>query len=137
MTVKLTGLFLTLLYLFASPPTLASTTLKKRATCTPTSFGEAGVDDVPSIAQAIETCGNGGIIHIPAGITFQLGTPLSFAGCKGCEMQIEGTLKLTDNLPGWDGVKSVITLNDITGATIHSVTGTGLLDGNGIPYWIG
>lgn len=52
-------------------------------------------------------------------------------------MQIEGTLKLTDNLPGWDGVKSVITLNDITGATIHSVTGTGLLDGNGVPYWIG
>jgi galacturan 1,4-alpha-galacturonidase len=51
-------------------------------------------------------------------------------------MQIEGTLKLTDNLAVWEGQKAVVLLDDITGATIHSVTGTGLLDGNGVPYWL-
>ncbi|KAJ3971656.1 glycoside hydrolase family 28 protein [Lentinula raphanica] len=133
MAVQL-GLFIA--FLCATLPLLAlGAALEKRATCTPTSHGEAGVDDVPSIMEAIQSCGNGGIILIPAGVVFQLGSTLSFAGCSGCEMQIEGTLKLTDDLDGWDGVKAVIMLDDITGATIHSVTGSGLLDGNGVPYW--
>ncbi|KAJ4475786.1 glycoside hydrolase family 28 protein [Lentinula aciculospora] len=119
----------------ALPSLTLGATLEKRATCTPTSHGESGVDDVPSIAAAIQSCGNGGIILIPAGVVFQIGSTLSFAGCNNCEMQIEGTLKLTNNLYAWDGVKAVVLLDDITGATIHSVTGTGLLDGNGVPYW--
>ncbi|KAF5379883.1 hypothetical protein D9757_007173 [Collybiopsis confluens] len=113
----------------------AAVAVKKRATCTPTSHGQAGVDDVPSITQAIQSCGNGGIIVIPAGITFQIGTPLSFAGCKGCEFQIEGTLKLTNNLNSWAGQSSIVSLSGVQGATIRSVTGSGLLDGNGVPYW--
>ncbi|KAF5379882.1 hypothetical protein D9757_007172 [Collybiopsis confluens] len=117
-------------------PFAAAVAVEKRATCTPTSHGQAGVDDVPSITQAIQSCGNGGIIVIPAGITYQIGSTLSFAGCKGCEMQIEGTLKLTNNLDAWDGIKSIVLLDGIQGATIHSVTGSGLLDGNGVPYWV-
>lgn len=133
-----TRLDIFLVFLFTVVPCLTlGAAFEKRATCTPTSHGEAGVDDVPSITEAIQSCGDGGIILIPAGIVFQLGSTLSFAGCSDCEMQLEGTLKLTDDLDAWDGVKAIILLDDITGATIHSVTGTGLLDGNGLPYWTG
>jgi galacturan 1,4-alpha-galacturonidase len=54
----------------------------KRATCTPVSAGNAGVDDVPVIQAAFQSCGNGGIIVIPAGKTYAIRSTLSFAGCE-------------------------------------------------------
>ncbi|KAJ7851608.1 glycoside hydrolase family 28 protein [Mycena olivaceomarginata] len=96
----------------------------KRATCTPVSAGNAGVDDVPAIQAAFQSCGNGGIIVIPAGKTYAIRSTLSFAGCVNCDFQVEGTLKMSEDLTFWNGAK------------MHSVTGTGLVDGNGVPYWI-
>jgi galacturan 1,4-alpha-galacturonidase len=118
---------------FASPTT---TTLAKRATCTPASAGSASTDDVPAIAAAIKSCGNGGIIVIPAGKTYQIRSTLSFAGCTNCDFQVEGTLKMSDDTTFWNGVRATFLLDGITGAQIHSVTGSGVVDGNGVPHWI-
>jgi galacturan 1,4-alpha-galacturonidase len=56
--------------------------LQTRATCTPASAGNAGVDDVPAIEAAFKSCGNGGIIVIPAGKTYAIRSTLDFTGCK-------------------------------------------------------
>ncbi|KUJ09607.1 pectin lyase-like protein [Mollisia scopiformis] len=103
----------------------------KRAVCTPTSAGDAGTDDVPAIESAIASCGNGGTIVIPAETTYALRSTLSFAGCANCDFQIEGTLKASDDLTYWEGKKAIFLMSDITSAKVHSVTGTGLVDGNG------
>ncbi|KAG6833230.1 hypothetical protein H0H87_009851 [Tephrocybe sp. NHM501043] len=109
--------------------------LAKRATCTVTSAQSSSVDDVPAIEAAIQSCGNGGIILIPAGYTYQIRSTLDFTGCVGCEVQIEGTLKLSSDTDFWNGVRAAILLTNINGATIHSKTSTGLIDGNGVPFW--
>jgi len=111
--------------------------LAKRATCTPKSGGSASVDDVPAIVAAIKSCGNGGIIVIPAGLTYQIRSPLELTGCKDCELQIEGILKMSEDLDYWNGVRDTFHVSGITGATITSVTGSGLIDGNGVEYWKG
>ncbi|KAJ7183271.1 glycoside hydrolase family 28 protein [Mycena filopes] len=118
---------------WATPTTTAG--LAKRATCTPASAGNAGVDDVPAIQAAFKSCGNGGIIVIPAGKTYAIRSTLSLAGCVNCDFQIEGTLKMSEDLDFWDGVSTVISINAISGGMMRSVTGTGLVDGNGVPYW--
>lgn len=111
------------------------TALEKRATCTVASAGNAGVDDVPAIEAALKSCGNGGIIVLTAGKTYMIRSTLDFTGCVGCEVQIEGTLKLSDDTNFWNGVRAAILLTSVNGATIHSKTGTGLVDGNGVPFW--
>jgi galacturan 1,4-alpha-galacturonidase len=54
-----------------------------------------------------------------------------------CNFQVEGTLKISEDLTFWNGKLSMISISGIKGAKTHSVTGTGLVDGNGVPYWIG
>lgn len=103
----------------------------KRAVCTPASAGNSGTDDVPAIESTIASCGNGGTIVIPAGTTYAIKSTLSFAGCNKCDFQIEGTLKASDDLAYWEGKTAIFLMSSITNAKIHSVTGTGLVDGNG------
>jgi galacturan 1,4-alpha-galacturonidase len=83
----------------------------------------------------LSTCGNGGTIIIPAGETFMIRTPLDFRNCSGCNFQIEGTLKVSDDLAYWEGRTAFFMLQNVTGATFHSLTGSGVIDGNGQKYW--
>ncbi|KAJ7262946.1 glycoside hydrolase family 28 protein [Mycena rebaudengoi] len=131
--LQLAALVLTLRVMEAHAKPMA---LQTRATCTPTSAGNAGVDDVPAIEAAFKSCGNGGIIVIPAGKTYAIRSTLDFTGCVNCDFQIEGILKMSEDLTFWNGKSTVISINAITGARMRSVTGTGLIDGNGVPYWI-
>ena len=128
---------LVLAHPFASPvENTPSRTLNKRVeTCTPFNGGSSSVDDTPAIEFSISQCGNGGIIVIPAGYTFYLNTALTFAGCIGCDFQIEGTIIASDDTDYWSTQTNIISVDSITGAQIHSVTGTGLLDGNGQAAW--
>ncbi|CAF1423825.1 unnamed protein product [Adineta ricciae] len=87
--------------------------LTNENTCTPTSAGNSSIDDVPAINSALLTCGNGGTIIISSNTIFMIRSPLDFANCRQCSFQIEGTLK------------------NITGATIQSLTGMGIIDGSG------
>lgn len=112
----------------ALPP---SKTIEKRAICTPGGYGNASKDDTPAIASAIATCGKGGSIVIPSGTTYNLRSTLDFAGCFGCELQLKGTLKVSNDYQCWSDYKAIILVSDITGATITSTTGAGVIDGNG------
>ncbi|KAJ7448953.1 glycoside hydrolase family 28 protein [Mycena latifolia] len=123
---------LCVLHAWATPTTVE---LAKRATCTPASAGNAATDDVPAIAAAFQTCGNGGIIVIPAGKVYTLRSVLTFSGCVNCDFQIEGTLKLSNDLTFWNGKSTIISISAINGARMRSVTGTGIVDGTGAPYW--
>ncbi|KAJ6504620.1 glycoside hydrolase family 28 protein [Mycena vitilis] len=123
------------LFVSAVWATPTQVSVAKRATCTPVSAADAGTDDVPAIQAAFKTCGNGGIIVIPAGTQFAIRSTLSFTGCVNCDFQIEGTLKMSNDLTFWNGKASTISINAIKGAKMRSVTGTGVIDGNGVPYW--
>ncbi|KAK6526643.1 hypothetical protein TWF694_005224 [Orbilia ellipsospora] len=103
--------------------------LERRAVCTPAS-GSA-TDDTPAIKAAITSCGNGGTIVIPQGITYYLNTMLEFTGCVNCDFQLEGTLKMNGDTRYWEGKAGHLYLNNIKGAKIRSLTGNGLIDGNG------
>ncbi|KAF8323908.1 putative extracellular exo-polygalacturonase [Clavulina sp. PMI_390] len=107
----------------------------KRATCVVTGAQNAGTDDVPAITAALASCGNGGIIQISAGVTYAIRSVLDFSSCKSCDFQIEGTMKVSDDLTYWEGRRAIFYVNGVTGMTMRSVTGTGVVDGNGQAAW--
>ena len=110
----------------------ASNTLNARASsCTPKAGGSSSTDDVPAIASAIASCGNGGTIVIPSGTTYYLNSVLGFAGCTGCDFQIEGLLKFASDTDYWKGRTAMINVENINGIKIRSVSGDGVIDGNG------
>lgn len=110
-----------LLYL---PLNLASPTtgLAKRATCVPKSAQNAGTDDVPAITAAFVSCGAGGTIQIPAGVEFTIRSVLDFSACKGCQFQIEGTMKVSDDLTYWEGRTAIFYTSGVTGMTMTWVS---------------
>lgn len=108
-----------------------SPALNARAVCTPTAGGSSSVDDTPAISSAISSCGNGGTIVIPAGTTYYLNTYLDFNGCSGCDFQVEGLLKFASDTDYWEGKTAMINVEDIDGLKIRSLTGSGVIDGNG------
>ncbi|KAJ5272530.1 hypothetical protein N7478_007655 [Penicillium angulare] len=131
--LKLLGFMSTISFAFALPPTQA---LNARAsTCTPVAGGSSSTDDVPAITSAIASCGSGGTIVIPAGTTYYLNSVLDFAGCSGCDFQIEGLLKFASDTDYWEGRTAMINVKNIDGIKIRSVTGSGVIDGNGQDAW--
>jgi hypothetical protein len=109
-----------------------SRTLNARAsTCTPKAGGSSSTDDVPAITSAITSCGNGGTIVIPSGTTYYLNSVLDFSGCSSCDFQVEGLLKFTSDTDYWTGRTAMINVENIDGIRIRSVTGDGVIDGNG------
>jgi hypothetical protein len=103
----------------------------RASTCTPKAGGSSTVDDVPAITSAIASCGNGGTIVIPAGSTYYLNSVLDFAGCTGCDFQVEGLLKFSSSTSYWEGRTAMINVKNINGLKIRSLTGSGVIDGNG------
>jgi galacturan 1,4-alpha-galacturonidase len=72
------------------------------ATCVVSSAGNSSVSDVPAIKAAFASCGNGGIIQFPAGKTYAINELLKIQGCNGCEVQLDGTLKLKADITLWN-----------------------------------
>jgi len=103
----------------------------KRAVCTPASLGDTQKDDTVGIKAAITSCGNGGTIIIPSGKIYSLRTMLDFTGCVKCDFQIEGTLKASGDTDYWATQPAMLYVNKISGVSIRSLTGTGVIDGNG------
>ncbi|KAJ5113913.1 hypothetical protein N7456_002447 [Penicillium angulare] len=132
-TLKLLSFF----SIFSCALALPSTnTLNARAsTCTPVAGGSSSTDDVPAITSAIASCGSGGTIVIPADTTYYLNSVLDFAGCSGCDFQIEGLLKFASDTDYWEGRTAMMNVKNIDGIKIRSVTGSGVIDGNGQDAW--
>lgn len=115
---------------FALPD--ATRILNARAsTCTPKAGGSSSTDDVPAITSAIASCGSGGTIIIPSGTTYYLNSVLDFSGCADCDFQVEGLLKFSSDTDYWEGRTAMINVKGIDGIKIRSVTGSGVIDGNG------
>jgi hypothetical protein len=124
-----------LFLLLALPLALAipdpSPILNARAsTCTPVAGGSSSIDDVPAIRSAIASCSSGTIV-IPSGTTYYLNSVLDFAGCSGCDFQVEGLLKFASSTSYWSGKTAMINVKNINGLKIRSLTGKGVIDGNG------
>ena len=110
----------------------AKSSAAKGPVCTPVAAGSASKDDAPAIYAAIQKCGNGGTVVIPAGKTYYLNTVLNFDGCKSCVFQLDGTLKASDDLAYWEGKTAILYLKNIPGLKF---TGAGVIDGNGQKAW--
>jgi galacturan 1,4-alpha-galacturonidase len=108
-----------------------SRTLQARAVCTPKAGGSSSIDDVPAIVKSISACGDGGTIVFPEDSTYYLNSVLDLAGCSGCELQVEGLLKFASDTDYWNGRTAMINVKNIDGLTIRSLTGSGVIDGNG------
>lgn len=104
------------------------------SSCTPTAGGSSSTDDAPAIASAIAECASGTIV-IPAGTTYYVNSVLSFDSCAGCTLEIEGTVKASDDTDFWNGETAIILAQDIDGLTVTSKTGSGVVDGNGQASW--
>ncbi|KAE8395885.1 putative endo-xylogalacturonan hydrolase A [Aspergillus alliaceus] len=132
-------LFLSLLGLGGAIPagtqSSPDTTVKPRAACTPTAGGSSSTDDVPAIQKAIASCGDGGTIVIPADTTYYLNSVLDFKGCANCDFQVEGHLQFTSSTDYWEGKTAMISVLGIGGLKIRSLTGSGVIDGNGQESW--
>lgn len=103
----------------------------RASTCTPKAGGSSSTDDVPAITSAIASCGAGGTIVIPSGTTYYLNSVLDFAGCANCDFQVEGLLKFSSSTDYWEGRTAMINVKSIDGIKIRSLTGSGVIDGNG------
>lgn len=101
--------------------------VKIAPTCIPTSGGPSSVDDVTAIQSAIKACPSGNIV-IPKGKTYHINSQLSFAGCSGCTLQVDGELSVSTDFTYWNGKGQIIHLQNLNGATI---TGSGTINGNG------
>ncbi|KAF9891354.1 hypothetical protein FE257_004210 [Aspergillus nanangensis] len=110
-------------------------TIHARAVCTPSGGAMSSIDDTPAIMDSITECGDGGTIVIPANSTYYLNSVLDFAGCAGCDFQVEGTLKFSADLDYWEGKTAMISVADIDGLKLRSLTGAGVIDGNGQAAW--
>ncbi|KAF3904953.1 Exopolygalacturonase [Dactylellina cionopaga] len=113
-----------------SPLEVTPDRIARRAVCTPAAGASSG-NDAPAITSAFATCGNGGTIVIPAGVTYYLKDSINFTGCANCDFQIEGTLKANGDTNLWDGKRAFLQVSKVTGIKIRSLTGNGVIDGNG------
>ncbi|KAL2206865.1 pectin lyase-like protein, partial [Sarocladium strictum] len=88
------------------------------------------------VAQKTSRCGSRESPRIgAAGKTFMVRTMLDFTGCTNCELQIEGILKASDDTNYWSDYRQIISVNSANDAKIRSVTGSGIIDGNGQAAW--
>ncbi|QRV93919.1 polygalacturonase [Ceratobasidium sp. AG-Ba] len=118
--------------------------LAQAATCVVPSAGNPSVSDVPAINAAFASCGNGGIIQFPAGKTYAINELLKIQGCNGCEVQLDGTLKLLANITLWNTQAQpfafqasylAIIVDGAKNMKFHSPTGKGLIDGSGQAWY--
>ncbi|KAF2736120.1 pectin lyase-like protein [Polyplosphaeria fusca] len=102
----------------------------KREPCTVFSAGFETVDDAPAINDAITKCGNGGTIVLPSDQIYTVLSPITFAGCNGCDVQLEGQIWFTTTLKPFDTAPGYISMMNIHGAKFRSLTGKGIIDGH-------
>jgi polygalacturonase len=68
---------------------------------------------------------------IPSGTTYYINSVLDFSSCSGCDFQIEGTLKFASDTDYWEGRTAMMYVKGVTGMTMRSLTGSGVINGNG------
>ncbi|KAF2732782.1 pectin lyase-like protein [Polyplosphaeria fusca] len=120
--------FLALSALVSLAISTPSSSLHSRATCTVTSQGFEGLDDAPLINNAIKDCSAAGTIVLPQ--SYSIRSPLDLGPCQRCEIQLEGTLLISDDWAFWNNKEAYISVNGSRGLALRSVTGNGVIDGH-------
>ncbi|KAG9121918.1 hypothetical protein FRC07_001903, partial [Ceratobasidium sp. 392] len=141
---------------------LASTELMETRATPPTciipSNGNVNKSDTPAIISAFQKCGNGGRIVFSENKTYALNDLTIMSPCNGCNVELEGTLRMSDNITYWlknttdstnitdttypnlvyykfqDSVAYLV-LKNWKNASLVSKTGKGLIDGKGQLWW--
>ncbi|KAG8730494.1 hypothetical protein FRC11_006570 [Ceratobasidium sp. 423] len=127
-------------------------------TCVVPSYGNLNKSDTPAIHAAFKKCGKGGHIIFKENTTYALNELTIMTPCKSCTVELEGTLRLSDNITYW--LKNATNTANLTSATyprlvyysfqdtfaylilkdwkkssLVSKTGKGLIDGAGQLWW--
>lgn len=105
----------------------------RRAICTVTSHNDPLKDDVPNIQVALKTCGDTRTIIFPANTTFNIGTPLKLSLCKRFQIQIDGTLRFSNDWTYWQTQTVGIIIPNVSNAVITS-SSIGVIDANGFGW---
>ncbi|KAF2266159.1 pectin lyase-like protein [Lojkania enalia] len=98
--------------------------------CIPESGNSSLIDDSPVIGAALEACGEGGSVLIPAGRTYYILSTIDFSPCKSCELQLDGTLNISSNSTLWRGQPAIFQFPSVHDAKIYSASGSGLITSN-------
>ncbi|KAG8789527.1 hypothetical protein FRC12_013417 [Ceratobasidium sp. 428] len=134
---------------------LASTELVETRAAPPTcvipSNGNVNKSDTPAVISAFQKCGNGGRIVFSENTTYALNDLTVMTPCNGCNVELEGTLRMSDNITYWlknttdstnitDTTKfqdsvAYLVLKNWKNASLVSKTGKGLIDGKGQLWW--
>jgi len=105
----------------------------KRGICTVSSFNDPLVDDVPKIIAALRECGDTGTIIFPAGKTFNIRSPLDLSLCSRCQIQLDGTLKVSEDWDYWQKQSAAILIPNASNMVFTSSSkddSRGKVDGN-------
>ncbi|KAF2739816.1 pectin lyase-like protein [Polyplosphaeria fusca] len=123
------------LYLFLSNTlfflTLGASSPQPSVPCTITvqSKGYEVYDDAPAINSAIRNCRSGTIL-LPEGQNFSIRSVVDFSPCLGCDIQLEGTLLMSDDWTAWVDKMAYIYSRGTRGLSIRSLTGKGVINGH-------
>ncbi|QRW25009.1 polygalacturonase [Rhizoctonia solani] len=127
-------------------------------TCIVPSYGNLNKSDTPAIHAAFKKCGKGGRIIFKENTTYALNELTILTPCKSCTVELEGTLRLSDNITYWlknatnpanltsatypnlvyypfQDTFSYLILKDWKKSSLVSKTGKGLIDGAGQLWW--
>ncbi|CAI6331576.1 unnamed protein product [Periconia digitata] len=100
--------------------------------CLPAASGNETGDDSLGINNAIKECGQNGTIVLSSPQGYMLRTPIDLSPCKHCDVQVESLLKVGPGQPRfWIDIGHLIYIANTTGVRLRSVTGDGVIDGNG------
>ncbi|KAF2098780.1 putative polygalacturonase [Rhizodiscina lignyota] len=99
-----------------------------------------GRDDSQNILSALKKCNNGGTVVFKPGTVYTIGKALDMTFLKSVDIDIQGTIKFTDDIVYWEGnsfkyaFQNQSSFFQIGGKDVN-VYGGGTLDGQGQPWW--
>ncbi|KAF2124425.1 glycoside hydrolase family 28 protein [Dothidotthia symphoricarpi CBS 119687] len=100
----------------------------------------SGTDDSKNILKAIKDCNNGGHVVFPKDKNFTIGTALDLTFLKHIDLDIQGTIKFTNDTDYWQAnafkqiYQNATTFFELGGTDVN-VYGGGTLDGNGQAWY--
>ena len=95
-----------------------------------THFGYA-VDDVPSIQKAFELCGTNGTVVFSNNSVFYINTVLNTTNLLNCDVELNGELRYSTNIPYWRSHSFDVVLQNQSTAWLFGGTNVTLRAGEG------
>ncbi|USP76283.1 polygalacturonase precursor [Curvularia clavata] len=121
------------------PSKCAAPSPPRTKTCMLKALG-GGKDDAANILKAVKQCNNGGHVVFPKGQQFTIGTALDLTFLNSIDLDIQGTIKFTNDTDYWQAnsfkqvFQNATTFFQIGGKDIN-IYGGGTLDGNGQAWY--